>query len=191
MADPARRLATWEDLLGLPEGGKVEILAGEIQAFPRPLPTHGRVQARLGRILGPFDDDEESPGGWWIVIEPDVWFGPHDIVNPDVVGWRRERMPELPSERPVRLAPDWICEVQSPSTASRDRTRKSDLYLRGGVPFYWLVDPDGRTLEAFAAREGAWVRLGGWTDGDVARIAPFDAIEITVGKLFPRRTGAG
>jgi hypothetical protein len=62
---------------------------------------------------------------------------------------------------------------------------KADLYLRVGIPHYWIVDPDGRTLEAFEARSGAWVRLGAWSDGDSPRIPPFDAIEPDVGGQFP------
>jgi Uma2 family endonuclease len=94
-------------------------------------------------------------------------------------------MPELPAERPIRVRPDWVCEVASPSNRWRDRGRKADLYLRFGVPHYWIVDPDERTLEAFVAREGAWVRLGAWTDGDEPRVPPFEAIALDVGGLFP------
>ncbi len=81
--------------------------------------------------------------------------------------------------------PDWVCEIVSPSGQARDRVRKANLYLSAGIPHYWIVDPPERTLEAFEARENAWVRLGGWTDGNVARIPPFEAVEIDVGGLFP------
>ena len=108
----------------------------------------------------------------------------HEIVVPDLVGWRRERMPELPPERPIRTRPDWVCEVVSPSNRWRDRGRKADLYVRVRIPHYWIVDPEERTLEAFEAHDGAWVRLGAWTDGDTPRIAPFDAIALDVGGLF-------
>jgi Uma2 family endonuclease len=63
--------------------------------------------------------------------------------------------------------------------------RKANLYLRAGVPHCWILDPEERTLEAFAFREGAWLRLGGWTDGDAPRIPPFEAIEIDVAGLLP------
>ncbi len=137
------------------------------------------------RIGGPFDLGEGGPGGWWILMEPDVDLGPLDIVSPDLAGWRRERIPDFPPEQPIAVTPDWVCEVLSPKTARRDRTMKFDLYLRSGVPAYWLVDLELRTLEAFEAQNGRWVRLGAWTDGDKARIAPFEAIEIDIGTLFP------
>jgi Uma2 family endonuclease len=94
-------------------------------------------------------------------------------------------VPSFPDEQPILIRPDWICEVLSPRTARRDRTAKSDLYLRTGVPHYWLVDPEARTLEAFELEEEGWLRLGAWSDGDQARIPPFDAVGIEVGELFP------
>lgn len=186
MAEILRRQAGWEDLLALPEGGKAEVLAGELSVSPRPRPAHGRTQVILSSRIGPpFDLGEGGPGGWWILIEPDVQFGPHDVVNPDLAGWRRDRVPTLPDEQPISIAPDWVCEVISPRTARRDRTVKADLYLRSGVPHYWLVDVELRTLEALEAQREQWVRLGAWTDGDRARIPPFDAVVLDVGSLFP------
>jgi Uma2 family endonuclease len=192
MAEVAPRRVTWEDLLATPEDGLTyEILDGELEAQPRPLPRHGRAQLFLGsELVGPFDDGRGGPGGWWIVAETDVMLGPQDIVAPDLAGWRRERMPEFPETRPVTVVPDWLCEVLSPTSGSRDRVRKAALYLRSGVPYYWLVDPEARTLEAYAAREAAWMRLGAWSDGDRPRIPPFDAIEPEVGRLFPPATPA-
>lgn len=171
--------------MALPEDVKAEVLAGELWTSPRPTPTHGNIQVALSGELFPFDRGRGGPGGWWLVIEPDVQLGPHDIVSPDLVGWRKSRVPNFPLERPVEIVPDWVCEVLSPSNAGRDRTKKADLYLRTGVPFYWLIDPEERTLEALAAEAGRWVRLGAWGDGDVARVAPFEALELEIGVLFP------
>lgn len=186
MGETATRLHGWEDILAAPEGLKAEVLGGELETFPRPHPRHGLAQAVLSaEIAGPFGRGRGGPGGWWILVEPDVAFGPHDIVAPDLVGWRRERVPDFPDEHPVSIRPDWICEVLSPRTAGRDRTAKSDLYLRSAVPHYWLVDPEARTLEAFESEEERWLRLGAWGDGDEARVPPFDAVAITSGELFP------
>lgn len=190
MAEPLRRPASWPDLLALGEEAEAELIDGEILMSPRSKPVHGYLQAGLASSLfGPFTQGLIGPGGWWIVIECDVALSPHDIVSPDLVGWRRERVPAFPAERPVAVVPDWICEVLSPGTTRYDRIVKANLYLKSGVPFYWLVDPEERTLEALGAEEGRWVRLGAWTDEDTARIPPFEAIEINVGMLFP--PGAG
>ena len=187
MAEAARKLATWEDLLSIPHDGKTyEIISGELDAAPRPLPGHGLAQALLsGELSPPFQRGRGGPGGWWLVIEPDVRLSPHNIVAPDLVGWRRQRMPEFPRTRPIDITPDWICEVLSPSNEKRDRVIKADLYLKAGVPFYWILDVHERTLEAFAAKDGTWSRLGAWTDGADPRIPPFDAIAIEAAALFP------
>ena len=152
----ARRPAGWQDVLATPEGVKAEVIAGELFVHPRPRPAHGHTQASLSSEVFPaYYHGRGGPGGWWIVIEPDVELGPHDIVSPDLVGFRRDRVPEFPAERPIRVVPDWVCEVLSPSTARRDRIEKADLYLRSGVPHLWFVDLESRVLEAFAARDGA------------------------------------
>jgi Uma2 family endonuclease len=186
-AKASRRPATWEDLLATPEDGlKYEILAASLDALPSPLPGQRFAQGVLvSELHAPFFGGRGGPGGWWILIEPDVFLGVNDIVSPDLVGWRRERVPAFPATRPITTVPDWIAEVLSPSNERRDRVHKAELYLTAGVPFYWIVDVAERTLEAYRSERGAWMRLGAWTDGDTPRIAPFEAIELHVGSLFP------
>jgi Uma2 family endonuclease len=111
-------------------------------------------------LSSPFGRGRGGPGGWWLILETDVMLGPHDIVAPDIVGWRRERMPAFPRTRPITLPPDWVCEILSPSRPQRDRVRKADLYLGACIPYYWMLDVEGRTLEALNAAGGAWVRTG-------------------------------
>ena len=57
--------------------------------------------------------ENHGPGGWWLLIKPDLHLG-EDIVVPDVAGWRRERLPDVPDEPHLELAPDWVCENLSP-----------------------------------------------------------------------------
>jgi Uma2 family endonuclease len=140
-------------------------------------------------IGGPYDDDDGrgGPGGWWILLEVDVRFGLHDVVRPDLAGWRRERLPSPWDVRPIDVVPDWVCEVLSPSNAPHDRVRKRALYARHGVPYYWIVDPTGRTLEALRLdpATGAWIEVGAYDDQSTAGIAPFEAVALEVGRLFP------
>ena len=70
------------------------------------------------------------------------------------------------------------------SNVAHDRVKKARIYARAGVPQYWLVDSDARTLEAFELQEGRWLQLGVWSADERARIAPFDAIEIVLADLF-------
>jgi Uma2 family endonuclease len=187
MAVPQLRLATYADLLALPDDVRAEVLAGTIVTAPAPLPRHANVQRAAGRFLGgPFHDDDGrgGPGGWWIFAEVDVALGPHDMVRPDLSGWRRERLVRPGTVRPIEVVPDWVCEVVSPSTAARDRVTKRSLYARAGIPHYWLIDPEARVLEALSLRDGVWVESGVYDDSATARIPPFEAIELEVGRLF-------
>jgi Uma2 family endonuclease len=149
------------------------------------------VQRAIGGFVGgPFHDDDGrgGPGGWWIFLEVDVALSEHDILRPDLAGWRRERLPEPGDTRPIEIVPDWICEVLSPSTALRDRVTKRALYAKSGVAHYWLVDPEARVLEALTLRDGIWVEVGVYDDSATARIAPFEAIELELSRLFlPRK----
>jgi len=187
MAEPQRKLATYLDLTALPDGARAEVLAGEIVFSPAPLPRHSKVQRAAGRFVGgPFDDDDGhgGPGGWWIFVEVDIALSPHDIVRPDLAGFRRERLPRPGNIRPIEVVPDWLCEVLSPSTAARDRVTKRHLYAKAGVGYYWLIDPAARVLEALTLRDGVWVEFGVYDETGCARIAPFEAIELDVGRLF-------
>lgn len=189
--DAARKLATYDDLLALPEDVKAEIISGNLVTMPSPRPRHSNVQRALGRFVGgPFHDDDGfgGPGGWWIFIDVDVALGAHDIVRPDVVGVRRERLSD-PDVLPLPVVPDWICEVLSPSNEPHDRVTKKHLYARYGVRWYWIVDPSARLLEAFELREDLWVNIGSYDDTAIARIPPFDAVELPMSRLFlPRST---
>lgn len=187
MSRPAENLPTWADIAGYPEGTRVEILDGEIQMAPRPAIAHGLIQASVSHFIGGPFGFEDGPGGWWIVIEPDVELATHVVLEPDVVGWRRSRVPEFPSERPVRIVPDWICEILSPSNRRQDLVTKADLYRRYGVPFYWTVDPEERVLQALHldATKGSWEVVGTWTDGHKVAIPPFEAVTLDVTRLFP------
>ena len=186
--DPARKLATYDDLFALPEDAKGEVVYGTLHLQPAPSPRHSKVQGALRRFVGgPFDDDDGygGPGGWWILLEVDVRLSNHDIVRPDLAGWRRSRLPEPWDVRPIEVVPDWICEVTSPSNARYDRVTKTRLYAETGVSSLWLIDPTDRVLEALVLDAGAWREAGRFSDGDVARIPPFEGIELDVGRLFP------
>jgi Uma2 family endonuclease len=189
MSQPANSRPTFADLLALPDDVRAEILNGEISVVPAPRPRHSNPQRALGRFVGgPFHDDDGfgGPGGWWIFVEVDIELGA-DVVRPDLSGWRRERLPE-PDARPIRVIPDWVCEIVSERHEARDRVLKKRLYAEHGVSHYWIVDPQARTLEAFVLREAQWIDGGAFDETAVARITPFAAVEIPVGRLFLPRS---
>jgi Uma2 family endonuclease len=186
--DTAQRRATYEDLLLLPEGVRAEVIGGEVIFLPNPLPVHQFIASALSGFLAvPLQHrpGARERGEWWIIPDCDVRLEPHEIVQPDVAGWRRTRLPDPWHTRPIDVVPDWACEILSPSNARHDLVTKRGLYARFGVRHYWLIDPATRTLTALELRGELWVELGAWDDMATARIAPFDAIELEVGALFP------
>jgi len=187
MAPLAKKLATYEDLLAYPEDARVELIHGSIVTAPAPLPRHAKAQGSLRSFVGgPYDDDDGfgGPGGWWIFPEVDVRLNLHNVVRPDLAGWRRERLADPGALRPIDVVPDWICEILSPTSVSRDRVEKRALYAESGVAHYWLVDPEARTLEAQRLEGDSWILTGSYDDTATARIAPFEEVELAVGRLF-------
>ena len=177
--------ATYQDVLDAPAHRVAEIVDGILYTHPRPAMPHALASSRLGvELAGPFDRGRGGPGGWWIIDEPELHLGAHILV-PDIAGWRRERMPEYPGTAYVTLAPDWVCEVLSPSTRKLDLHGKRPIYAREGVGHLWLVDPVDRTLEAFELHAGRWVLIGSAKDSDPVSIRPFDAVTFSLADLWP------
>jgi Uma2 family endonuclease len=181
-----KKPATYEDIEALPVGWVGEIIEEELVASPRPAMGHARVAAVLNTELGgPFDLGRGGPGGWWLFVEPEVHLG-RNVLVPDLAGWRRERLPQPPaSDAPyMTVAPDWVCEVLSPSTQAVDRKRKLPLYHREGVAHLWLVDPLARTLEVLRREPGGWLLVATFGGDESVRAEPFDAVVLALESLW-------
>jgi Uma2 family endonuclease len=180
VSTPKRR-ATYEDLCRVPDHMVAEIIDGELFASPRPAAPHALAATMLGSALvGSFGGDQpgqNAPGGWWILLEPELHFG-DDVVVPDWAGWRRERMPTVPDVAFFTQAPDWVCEVISPSTGVIDRGRKMRVYAREQVGHLWIADPTLRTLEVYRLEEGRWVVASTHAGTEEVRAEPFDAVAL-------------
>ena len=178
--------ATYADIEALPEHLVGEIIDGELIVSPRPAPPHAVAESHLlVDIGGPFDRGKGGPGGWVILGEPELHFGPQVIV-PDMAGWRRERMPRVPDVPFFELPPDWLCEVLSPSTARVDRAKKMRHYARAKVPHVWLVDPLAMTVEVFRLETAGWLLVDTYAGDTKVRAEPFDAVELDLASLWAR-----
>ncbi|HEY4119508.1 MAG TPA: Uma2 family endonuclease [Byssovorax sp.] len=182
-----KKAATYQDVLDAPEHVVAEILDDELFLSPRPASPANRVATAIGHeLMGPFDRGRGGPGGWIIIIEPEVHLQ-GQIVVPDIAGWRRETMAVVPDEAFLSISPDWVCEVLSPSTEKLDRTRKMRAYAAFGVSHVWLVHPRRRMLEVYRRQERDWLSLGTFTEDDVVHAEPFEAIELDL-SLFWKDT---
>ena len=186
-----RRLRTFRDIIdALPEHMTGQVIAGRLEVTRRPPPSHVAAASALSQLVGPpYQFGWNGPGGWWIQSEPELVLGidpDFEPLDPDLVGWRRDRMPHLPETAAFDVVPDWVCEVLSPSTEVMDRADKMPFYARAGIPHAWLVDPKERTLEAFRRDGGVYRPVGTWR-GDVrVRVEPFDALELDLALLWAR-----
>jgi len=187
MAQVPRKKATYEDLMAVPEHLVAEILHGELVTHPRPAAPHAIASSAIhGQLFGGFGgppNGPDSPGGWWILFEPELHLG-EDVLVPDVAGWRRDRMPRVPNVPAFTLAPDWVCEVVSPSTGRADRVLKMPIYAREGVSHLWIVDPVTRTVESYRLDGANWMVASAHAEKGAARIEPFDAVELDLARWW-------
>jgi Uma2 family endonuclease len=176
--------ATYQDVLDAPEHMVAELIDGELILSPRPGGTHASVASMIGgELVPPFTRGRGGPGGWIILLEPELHFGKRVLV-PDWAGWRTSRMPSVPNDPYFTLAPDWVCEIASKSTEKLDRKRKLPIYASAGVGHAWIIQPRLRALEVLRLRDGEWVNAGYHTDGDKVRAEPFQEIELDLATLW-------
>lgn len=177
--------ATYADLEALPPDKIGELIGGVLYASPRPNMAHGWVASELlGELRTAFGrGGGDGSSGWRFIFEPELHLG-GDVLVPDIAGWRRERMPRVPPGVGAKVAPDWLCEVLSPSTAALDRDRKLTVYAREGVRHVWLLDPRPRTLEVFRLEASRYVPVVTQAGEATVRAEPFDALALELRVLW-------
>ncbi len=180
-----KRGAIYEDLLAVPEHKVAEIVEGDLFASPRPRIRHARVgTALVGALYDQFDRGLSGPGGWWILYEPELHLG-GDILVPDIAGWRHETIEVLPDDPAFTVAPDWVCEILSPSTFELDHQRKCPAYARNHVTWLWLIDPGERTLDVYHRDGKRWAKSESHRADDRVHAEPFEAAELDLSLLWP------
>jgi len=189
MADEAMQAkrATYEDLLRVPDTKVAEIVDGELVVSPRPAIPHALAATEIAGDLVPAFHGvaaRSGPGGWWILIEPELHLA-DDVLVPDLAAWRCKRMPVVPNVAAVTLAPDWLCEIISPSSVRHDRIAKMRCYAREGVGWAWLVDPLARTLESFRLDGTHWTVMASHAGDEVVCVEPFAEVELRLARWWP------
>lgn len=184
---PRGKLATSADFLALPDHVRAELIHGVIVEKASPSAEHSGSQFTMSKVIGRRFDRKPGgrwPGGWWFGTEPHVEYETHEVFVHDICGWRRDRVPQRPTGRPVRLRPDWACELLSPSNAKRDRIDKFQVLHRNGVPHHWIVDPHEHTLIVHRWSDAGYVVVLTAAAGDTVRAEPFEATELRVSALL-------
>lgn len=184
MGEPAKQKAIYDDLYKVPENMIGEIIDGELYTIPRPSPKHAKVTSDLGIVIGTsYRFGRGGPGGWIILDEPEIQLGEHTLV-PDIAGWKKERFPSSLITNWIEVAPDWICEVLSPSTMRLDKTKKMPIYAKHNVNYIWLINPSDKTLDVFKLVSGGWHLLNAFVENDKVNAKPFQEIEINLAELW-------
>jgi Uma2 family endonuclease len=180
--------ATLADMVGLMEREEaVELVGGEI-VRKHAAPIHGAVQVKLCAAVGPFNRKSggpHGPGGWSMMCGAyTLYSATQEIFRHDLSGYHRERHEARPNTWPVEARPDWVCEILSPSTARYDVVKKQRTLHAAGVPYYWLIDPEGKTLSVLRHSPDGYVAILTAEPGEKIHAQPFDAIEIETDELF-------
>lgn len=153
----SRKGVTYEDVLAAPADKIAEILESDLYLSPRPAQRHANAASALGADLhDAFQRGRSGPGGWWILFEPEIHSG-SDVLVPDIPGWRKQSLAALPEIGWFDSAPDWLCELISPSTSRIDRGKKLPISAGADVEWIRIVDPALKTLEVLHRRDDRYV----------------------------------
>jgi hypothetical protein len=185
MADLAVRPASYRDLKAVSENLVAEIIEGALETHPRPRPRHARAASRLlAELMNKFECGLDRAESWVFIKEPELHLERH-VVVPDLAGWRAERLAAEPEDSFIDIAPDWVCEIITPSTARLDRGPKRRIYAEAGVRRSPLAfGALGRDAGSVPLSGRQWLLLNTVQRGEEVRVAPFDAASFPLNDLL-------
>jgi Uma2 family endonuclease len=184
MTQTALKPATYADLEAVPEHLVAEIIDGRLVTRHHMPPRQNLAHAALLNALNGALGHRRGHAGTWIFLsKPELHLAEH-VVVPDLAGWRRERLPDIPDAPWIDLMPDWICEVIAPTTASEDRDRKRQIYAQRGLKHYWLLDPAIRRLEALKLASRACVLQNFYVGCAEVVCEPFAPVQFSLSALW-------
>ena len=175
---------TYQDYVQLPEetGFRYEVLNGCLVRDPSPVTKHQRCSIRLHVLLREYFG-RKDPEGEVLGAPLDVILSEHTVLQPDLL-YIPGSASDVLDHPYIDEPPELVVEILSPSTAQKDRVRKSEIYRKAGVTHYWIVDPDAKTIEAFALRDGYYALLAAASDRELFQHPDFPEMEILLEKVF-------
>jgi Uma2 family endonuclease len=176
-------ILTYKEYEALPaDGRRYEIHEGELSVVPAPSPQHQIISRNLFLILHAYVNSRRI--GELLYAPLDVILSDTSIVQPDIVYLDPARLPAI-SHRGVEGAPTLVVEVLSPGTTLIDRSTKHQLYARHGVPYFWLVDPEGRSVEAFVLGPQGYALAVRASGSEPVSPPPFPDLSLIPASLWP------
>ncbi len=178
-----RVILTYKDYEALPaDGRRYELHDGELSVTPAPSPRHQEISGNLNEILR---GHVKTRGLGKVFYSPiDCILSDITVVQPDLVYLDPSRLALL-SNRGIEGPPTLVVEILSPSTTEIDRSTKRQVYARHGVPYYWIVDPEARVVEAYVLSEGAYQLSARVAGSEPVSLPPFSALAFVPASLWP------
>ena len=179
----AQERVSYADLERWPEDGRrYELYNGEVFEIPAPILLHQFVLGRLYLALAAY---VQARGGSVFVAPLDIVLTDYDVVQPDVLLFMPEREHLLDMRKVTRHAPDLAIEIVSPGTSRKDRGRKLRLLERHRVREYWLVEPDGPSVEVYRLSGTRLVLAATARDGEQVESALLPELDLRPNDLLP------
>jgi Uma2 family endonuclease len=166
-----------------PPGVRLELVDGEIIVSPSPNPRHARTVAQL---LAMLVIHVEHAGLGEVLADVDTIFGEYDVRRPDVLFFTASRQ-ALIGEKRLTGKPDLAVEVVSPTSDRADKIEKFKQYAKGGVKYYWIIDPGEKTFEAYTLKSGHYQLSTKGEREDIIHAEPFKDLAIPLKKLWWRK----
>lgn len=163
-----------------PPGVRLELVNGEINVSPSPIPDHSFIVFELAFILQTHIHNRDLGQ---LFGDVDTIFGEYDVRRPDLLFFKKSRL-HLIGEKAMEGPPDLCVEVISPSSTQIDRKDKFEQYRKGKVANYWIVDPKQRTIEAYRLKGGKYVGRVRGSGSDIVQLPPFADLQIPLAKLW-------
>lgn len=178
-----RTILTYKDYEALPaDGRRYELHEGELSVTPAPSPRHQQVNRNLAMTL--HQHVRANRLGEILYSPIDCILSDISVVQPDIVYVETGRLASI-SSRGIEGPPSLVIEILSPSTVQIDRSVKFQLYARHGVPHYWIVDLEARTIEAYRFAGGAYERAASMQGSAPSFLPPFPDLALVPATLWP------
>ena len=168
-----------------PPGVRLELVNGEIAVSPSPRPRHSYPDRKLTAILVTYVEKHQRG---MVIGDTDTIFGEYDVRRPDLIYFSKQRQHLIQGDEAIEGPPDLCVEILGPSSTAIDRKEKFKQYAKGGVAYYWIIDPQEKNIEGYRLAGKRYLLTGRGAGNDIVRLPPFPDLDIPLAELwFPDR----
>lgn len=177
----AKKKYTYKDYLNIPDDKRYELIGGELMMTPSPIPYHQWISKNIEYEIERFVREKKL--GKVFDAPCDVYLDEENVVQPDILFISQERT-HIIGKNNIQGAPDLVIEILSESTAYTDLMKKKRLYAKSGVKEYWIVDPDGKTIEIYCLKEGVFVLAKSFSENEELESPLLPGLKIKLSPVF-------